>query len=272
MKSTNTHQVKTIKQRLLLVVMICLVSWTSPSSVLAFGNDNNGSDPETSSSTNLSKHQKSRYKKDATRLALRHLAGKKDFDQLEAEVPKNLVESIYNSLVAVHESNLPEAKLVTTQHKLHTFPTPTVDRMVVIYKRDAPWATPLRLGDDVTDNEKINQISEKFNLKIDRHVEWDEEHNSFNLRAQESFNIAPVAKDLSTIESITLVDMMEPNGDGNDIEVKKLSNGWEINYIIKFDGCISGCKKRHTWTFEVTDNGKVTFKGESGDELPKWMK
>lgn len=267
--NTSTHLFKTAQQNILLLAMICFVSLTSSSSMLAL--DNN--DPKGKTSTaSLSNYQKNQYKKDATRLALRQLAGDKTFDQLDAEVPEDLVNSIYSSLVAVHESKLPEAKIVTKTHKLHTFPTPTVDRMVVIYKRDAPWAVPLRLGDDVTDNEKINQISEKFKLKIDRHVEWDEEHNSFNMRAEESINIASIAKDLSTVESITLVDMMEPNGDGNDLEVKKIANGWEINYVIKFDGCISGCKKRHTWTFEVTNNGKVTFISESGDDLPMWMK
>lgn len=266
----NFHKKKTVKQQLLLLAMVCFFNVSGSSLMQKYNNDNNG-DPTSSPITNLSNHQKNKYKKDATRLALRQLVNGNNFEVLDAEVPKEMVESIYSSLIAIHTSGLPEASIVTTQHKLHTFPTPTVDRLVVIYKRDATWATPLRLGDDVTDNDKINELSEKFNLKIDRHVEWDEEHFSFNMRAEESLNIAPLAKDLSTVESVTLVDMMEPNGDGNDIEIKKLENGWEINYVIKFDGCISGCKKRHTWSFEVI-NGKVNFKGESGDELPKWMR
>lgn len=268
----NTHHIITVKQNLLLFVVVCFVSLASSNWMFAFDNNHNGIDPEATTKTQLSNHQRNQYKKDATRLALRHLASGKKFESLDPVVPKDLVDAIYNSLIAVHESKLPEAEVVTAVHKLHTFPTPTVDRLVVIYKRDATWATPLRLGDDVTDNDKINQLSEKFKLKIDRNVEWDEEHFSFNMRAENSLNIASVAKDLSTVESVTLVDMMEPNGDGNDIEVKQLNNGWEINYIVKFDGCISGCKKRHTWTFEVTDSNKVTFKGESGDELPKWMR
>lgn len=267
----NIHHQKTVRQQLLSLAIVCFLSLAGSSSMLAFGNHDNNGDPNTSSTTTLSNHQKSQYKKDATRLALRQLAAGRSLENLDAEVPKDMVESIYSSLVAIHTSGLPEAKIVTKQHKLHTFPTPTVDRLVVIYKRDATWATPLRLGDDVTDNPKINELSEKFKLKIDRHVEWDEEHFSFNMRAEESLNIAPLAKDLSTVESVTLVDMMEPNGDGNDIEIKKIPNGWEINYVIKFDGCISGCKKRHTWSFEVI-NGKASFKGESGDELPKWMR
>jgi uncharacterized protein YuzB (UPF0349 family) len=267
--NSNYHRKKTIKQQLLWLAMVGFLSVAGSSSILALSNHHHG-DP-ISSVEDLSNHQKNQYKKDATRLALRQLVDGNNFEVLDPEVPKEMVESIYSSLIAIHTSGLPEANIVTAQHKLHTFPTPTVDRLVVIYKRDATWATPLRLGDDVTDNDKINELSSKFKLTIDRHVEWDEEHFSFNMHSEESMNIAPLAKDLSTVESVTLVDMMEPNGDGNDIEIKKLANGWEINYIIKFDGCISGCKKRHTWSFEVI-NGKVNFKGESGDELPKWMR
>lgn len=260
---------KTALQRLLLVAIVCLIN---SSLMLAFSHDNGGDNPQSTSEDKISKYQKSKYKKDATRLALRQLAKGQAFENLDAEVPKDLVESIYNSLIAVHQSNLEAAKTVTRVHKLHTFPTPTVDHLVVIYKRDAPWATPLRLGDDVTDNDKINQLSEKFNLKINRHGEWDEEHNSFNMHAEEALNIASLAKDISTVESVSLVDMMEPNGDGNDIEITPIKNGWKVSYVIKFDGCISGCKKNHTWTFEVTNSGKVKFVSESGDELPKWMK
>jgi len=269
----KTNNYLTITRNIPQLFAVCFAILVSTGSLMGFGGNLDEKDPlKEGVKTTLSNYQKSQYKKDAARLALRMLANQKgNFENLEAEVPKDLQESIYESLIAVHQSGLPEAKVVTKKHKLHTFPTPTVDRMVVVYKRDAPWATPLRLGDDVTDSEEINALSKKFNLKIDHHVEWDEEHNSFNMRAKDALNIAKVAKDLSSVESIALVDMMEPNGDGNDIELKKIEGGWEINYVIKFDGCISGCKKRHSWTFEVK-NGTVKFTGEAGDELPKWMK
>ena len=264
------HSSKTTLQKLLLVAIIFLAG---SNGVLAFNHNENGGDKsQPSSEDEISNYQKTKYKKDATRLALRQLAKGQAFENLDTEVPQDLVESIYNSLIAVHQSNLDAAKTVTRVHKLHTFPTPTVDHLVVIYKRDAPWATPLRLGDDMTDNDKINQLSEKFNLKINRHSEWDEEHNSFNMHAEKALNIASLAKDISTVESVTLVDLMEPNGDGNDIEITPMKDGWKINYIIKFEGCISGCKKKHTWSFEVTNSGKVTFVSESGDELPIWMR
>lgn len=219
----------------------------------------------------LSNYKQSKYKKDATRLALRLAAADAAYTDLEVKVPKQTVESIYEALVAVHTSGLKPANVVTEMHKLHTFPVPSVDNFFVVYKRNSSWAMPLRLGDNSTDSEEINHLLEQYGLEIDRHVEWDEEHNSFNVRAKESINIAPIAKAFSAIDGIVLVDLLKPEGDGNDIEAKKTSKGWELSYMIKFDSCISGCKKRHTWTFEVDNNNKVNFLGEAGDTLPEWM-
>lgn len=257
-----------IQHSLIILGLLCF----SLNLALANGGEINVTDNPIESGKKLSNYKKTKYKKDATRLALRLLSKNNDFSKMDPKVPQEMVNSIYNALVAVHQSELQAAKTVTRIHKLHTFPNPSVDRFLVIYKREAEWAVPLRLGDDITDNEKINRLSEKYNLKIDSHVEWDDDHNSFNIRAKESMNIASVAKDFSTIENITLVDTMEPNGDGNDISIKEINNGWQINYMIKFDGCISGCKKKRVWTFEVTNDGKINFKGESGDELPAWMR
>jgi len=257
-----------IQHSLIILGLICF----NLSTVLANGGKKDNTDNPIESGKKLSNYKKTKYKKDATRLALRLLSEDSDFSRMDAQVPEEMVNSIYEALVAVHQSDLQAAKTVTRIHKLHTFPNPSVDRFLVIYEREAEWAVPLRLGDDITDNDKINSLSEKYDLKIDSHVEWDDTHNSFNIRAKESMNIASVAKDFSTIENITLVDTMEPNGDGNDISVQQIKNGWQINYMIKFDGCISGCKKKRVWTFEVTNDGKINFKGESGDELPAWMR
>ncbi len=219
----------------------------------------------------LSEYQQLKYKKDATRLALRLLSTEKDYIDIKAEVPNEMVTSIYTALVAVHTSELPKAAEVTETHKLHTFPMPSIDHFFVIYEKTANWCQPLRLGENTTDNRAINELLKTYDLAIDQHMEWDEQHNSFNVRARNSLNMAPVAQLFSTMENVLLVDLLVPDGDGNDIEIKEIDGGWEINYIVKFDTCITGCKQRHVWTFEVRD-GNADFVKEWGDDLPNWMK
>lgn len=224
-----------------------------------------------SSDSILSTYEQLKYKKDATRLALRLLSTNKDYIDIKAEVPNDMVSSIYSALVAVHTSELPKAAEVTETHNLHTFPMPSIDHFFVIYEKTASWCQPLRLGGNTTDNEAINELLKTYDLEIDQHMEWDEGHNSFNVRARHSLNIAPVAQLFSMMENVLLVDLLVPDGDGNDIEIKEIEGGWELNYIVKFDTCITGCKQRHIWTFEVRE-GNTTFVKEWGDDLPKWMK
>ncbi len=224
-----------------------------------------------SDDSTLSEYQQLKYKKDATRLALRLLSTEKDYIDINAEVPGDMVSSIYGALVAVHTSESPKAYEVTKTHKLHTFPMPSIDQFFVIYEKTASWCQPLRLGGNTTDNATINQLLKTYDLVIDQHMEWDETHNSFNVRAKNSLNMAPVAQLFSTMENVLLVDLLVPDGDGNDIDIKEIEGGWEVNYYVKFDTCITGCKQRHVWTFEVRD-GKAEFVKEWGDDLPKWMK
>lgn len=215
---------------------------------------------------------KEKYMRDATRLALRHASKGSDYHSVEIEAPRDMVISIYNALIAVHQTSGAESNLVTKVHKLHTFPVPSVDNFQVIYERNAKWATPLRLGDCSTTNDEINGLVEKYDLLINNNIEWDDDHNSFNVRSSQSLNIAPIASSFSNISGIYKTDLLVPSGDGNDIEVTKNENTWTISYIIKFDSCFSSCKKQHRWVFEVEENGKVNFIEESGDELPSWMK
>ena len=204
----------------------------------------------------LTVYQQSKYRRDATRLALRLRSKDQSYHEMGPEAPSDMVESIYSALVAVHQSELKAAKLITNTHKLHTFPNPSVDRFFVVYKKEAAWATPLRLGDNSTNSEKINKLLSEYGLVIDKHVEWDDEHNSFNVRATSSLNMAPIAQQFSSFQDIVLVDLLLPNGDGNDITIKKISSGWELSYVIKFDSCIIWlCQTRHVvGSFEVNEN------------------
>ncbi len=219
----------------------------------------------------LTQSKKTKYRKDATRLALRLLTNNSNYLNAKAEVPNDVVESIYQALVSIHMSDSEPARSVTQIHKLHTFPIPTVDNFLVVYRRDANWAKPLRLGDTRTDSDQINDLIDQYGLKIDNNVEWDEDHYSFNVRATESLNLAPIANDFKNIDGIKQVDLLTPNGDGNDIEVREVNDGWEVNYIIKFDSCFTGCKKQHIWKFFVNESGEVAFLEECGDTLPVWM-
>ncbi len=211
------------------------------------------------------------YKKDAARLALRIVEEDKSLDNAAVNVPKELVQGIFEALIAIHQSNLEMAEMVTDLHRIHTFPVPAVDAFLVIYEKDATWAKPLESGEKKTSHPVINQLSQKFNLNITKANNWDEEHRSLTFKSLEALNMTALAKTISTVEGVKMVKLPAPNGYGNDISAKKLNNGWEISYMINWDKCMTNCEKQHKWIFNVSDNGIVKFVKEAGDTLPEWL-
>lgn len=44
--------------------------------------------------------------------------------------------------------------------------------------------------------------------------------------------------------------------------------GYRIELTMGWGDCPAGCINRHTWTFEVSPDGRLTAKGETGDPIP----
>lgn len=231
----------------------------------------NGEESDALQCIEVSAYVQKKYHKDAVRLALRLNSDQKNYHALDIDLPENTVQSIFHALVSIHESNLPEAVLVTQSHKVHTFPTPTVDRFFMIYDKKVDWAKSIKEDTKEIKNKKLESLIEKYGLVIDRNSEWDEEFNSLHIRANEPLNIARLVEEFRKVKGVHKIDLLQPDGDGNDIEIKATDAGWMVNYVIKFDSCINDCKKRHFWSFEVNRQGDVIFLGEFGDELPEWM-
>jgi hypothetical protein len=53
----------------------------------------------------------------------------------------------------------------------------------------------------------------------------------------------------------------EPIGQGTPPE------GWRVTYRVGWGDCPAGCIDEHTWTYEVSRDGTVTFLGEAGTPL-----
>lgn len=225
---------------------------------------------------NLSSYLKKMYRKDAGRLALRHISDGSDYKNLGTEMPKEVVTELYTSLIAIHEAPYEESKEVTRKHRLHTFPIPAVDMVQIHYKNTSAWAAPLKLGGNETNNEDITTICTKYNLSIESHQIWDEQTNMFIVKAHTPVNLAAIAQLFKNIDGVQKVILPVPDLDGNDIEARRTSKGWQLNYIVKFDSCLTGCKKQRTWSFEVVNinvhsSANVKFIGITGDDLPDWM-
>lgn len=209
------------------------------------------------------------YMRDASRMALRLEAEKEDLRYGSITIPKDKTNAIYNVLANIWVKN--ETAKSVARCNVHTFPNPSIDNFIVIYKRSVDWAAPLRQGTNETTSAEINRLMTAYGLSIDKHVQWNETLDAITIRSKELLNMTALSQEFSNISGVVEVDMNIPKVAGNDIKVTRISGGWEAEYIMRF-GAYAGDPKMHFWRFRSMDNGAVTLLKEGGDPIPSWMR
>lgn len=154
---------------------------------------------------------------------------------------------------------------------IHTFPDPSIDHLIVILDKKAPWAQLVKDGASKTGNSQFNSLVDKYGLTVEKSVQWDNARDAIVLRSKDPLNMAALAGVFQKIENVSEVQLGIPSTLGNDLQAKRVSGAWEVTYLLRFGAYISGNGKEHRWVFRLSDNGTVHFIGESGDPLPDWM-
>lgn len=219
----------------------------------------------------LPKYLKSIYKKDATRLALRLINKEQRVSQQTVRVPEELVQAVYNALVAVRVSDYGSVDTISTNYNVRSFPIPNVESIILVFEHDAPWVEPLKRRQDTTGSPSINQIIREYNLVMTKMVYLDEERAGLVLQSREPLNMPALMMKFFTDEGVGSIEEILPYGDGNDIEIERTKEGWELKYSVKFGNCVNQCQKFHDWKFAVSTAGEVSYTGSYGHTVPPWI-
>ncbi len=210
-----------------------------------------------------------KIRRDAARLALRIESDKDDLRYLSAYIPKGNSDQLFNALAAIYTGD--EAAKRLEKCNLHTFPSPSIDHCVVIYDKNVGWARPLAQGAGETSSQRVNELLDKYNLVIEKHVNWTDQQDAITIRSRDPLNMAAVANEFNNVEGVAEFDLGIPKILGNDINARRAADGWDVDYILRFGSWSTGKGKQHTWKYRCSDGGKVQFLGEGGDEVPAWM-
>jgi len=257
--------------RLLLLIMVALIY--NGEVGLAHGAILLGNDPVVKTKASVKEvpmRLTRKFKRDAARLALRLEASREDLRYQNIVIPKSNVESIFEVLTNVYLNN--ETAQSISKCNVHTFPNPSIDHLVIIFDREIEWAEPLLDGISETDSDEFNALLEDYDLIIEKHVQWDDQNDAITLRSREPLNMSALSNEFYNIEGVKSIDLGIPKIGGNDINIKRIEEGWEVQYILRFGSYISGKGKAHIWTYNAMDNGNVHFVNESGDPVPQWMR
>lgn len=208
------------------------------------------------------------FKRDAARLALRLELEREDARTLPAAISRENLTGIHKALTAIYTND--ETGKSLARCNIHTFPNPSIDHLVVIYKRNADWAAPLRQGITETTNKTFNNLLDQYDLVIEKHVQWNDAQDALTIRSKEPMNMAALATAFEQIPGIVQIDLGLPKFGGNDIKARRLTGGWEIEFVLQFGA--TNATKSHSWKYKVTDSGNVSLLKEAGDPLPAWMR
>ena len=211
-----------------------------------------------------------KFKRDAARLALRMEANKEDLRYQNIDIPRSNIESIFKVLTNIYQTNATAQSIAKCN--VHTFPNPSIDNFKVIFKRNAKWAEPLREGITETTHPKINELLDEYDLVIQNHQKWTDDEDIIVIRSKEPLNMAALSNEFYNIEDVVEIDLGIPEIGGNDIQINRMSGGWEVEYILRFGAYADSKGKNHTWTYHAMDSGEIKFIGETGEPIPDWMR
>lgn len=219
----------------------------------------------------LPNYLKAIYKQDAARLCIRLLNQELRPSKQTVEIPEELLQAVYNALVAVRLSDYSAIDTLTERYYVRTFPVPSVQQFILITNHDEPWLEPLRRRQSTTGNEALNEILEEYHLSIKRLVYVDEERIALVLQSAYPINIPALSLRMFTKTGLGSIEEILPYGDGNDISIERTKEGWSVNYQVKFGNCQRQCQKAHFWQFEVDESGSVAYQGSNGQTIPPWI-
>ena len=221
--------------------------------------------------TDLPKSLVRKFKRDAARLALRMDAQQEDLSYQNILISKDLVENFYQILSNIYVND--EMAQSLAKCNIHTFPNPSIDHFKIIFDSNASWATPLQNGITETDSPVINDLLDEYDLILENHEKWTDSEDIIVVRSKEPLNIAALANEFQNIEGVVEIDLGIPEVGGNDIIIKRQSDGWQVDYVLKFGGTyIPGKGKQHTWSYKASDDGSIQFISDTGDAIPSYMK
>ena len=196
------------------------------------------------------------YRCDAARLYLRSVGNLQPLADAPVFVDENEVFLLYRALLAVYQSSHRTAELVTRHHRIHTLANPNIDRLAVVFDKNANFFGANERGTIQVKNVALAAVLEKYGLIVSKYYYYNEECDGVTLLSQKPLNMLALAKELQQIEGIKHTENVTDDNNVSDIRAVRTPEGWLLEF------CLHANDKPIAWLFEVTHNNKVICKDD----------
>lgn len=178
-----------------------------------------------------------------------------------------LIGEFQQALQSIEESSISEAYAVSKTYRVQCFPTYNPYQIKALADESAEWLAALEAGKKPARGTAIRQIIDLYELEVE--VQYNNGFAELYFHSGLPLNTIALSSEISKVQGVMFASTISPDGEGNDIEVKRLDTGaLQLTYFVRFDCQPKGrCNESHSWVFEY-QYGQVTFVGENGPEIP----
>lgn len=203
----------------------------------------------------ISTNMRSKYEKDAIRLALR--LQQNSISAEEVQIPEALIDRILEGLVAVEKSESLPRDTVVGRYMIHTLPYPAYDELTVEVDTTQAWVKEWMQGNSLTGYPPIDNLMNTYGLQMDGYFSLSVNFAVIKAPNNKPLNIAALAQKFADIEGIINTDFEDTGGDGNNIEVADMGTSLTLTYTVGYDAlgapnnCNGACQFARSWVFSV---------------------
>lgn len=206
------------------------------------------------------------YREDASRLALREIFLIGSSDTGKVEIPEDLVNTIFNGLLHIYDSESAASDSVFRLYLIHTFRFPPMHGLLVSVDSTKEWVKSWRDGNRLTGNRRIDGIMDKYELELDSYYKWPWSHTAV-LFSEKPVNLIALASLFRQADGVNYSEPNYYNFYRDDITAEDNGSHWEFTFSVGWGDCPAGCIKRHFWKFNVHPDGTVEYTGSEGSPL-----
>ncbi len=226
----------------------------------------------------ISSNMRSKYEKDAIRMALR--LQQNSVSANEVQIPEALIDRMLEGLIAVEKSESLPRDTVIGRYSIHTLPYPAYDELTVEVDTVQTWVKEWIQGNRLTGNPQIDNLMNTYGLQMDGYFSLSVNFAVIKAPSGTPLNIAALAEKFALIEGVTGTDFEDTGGDGNNISAEDFGTSLKLTYTVGYDevgapnNCNGACEFSRAWVFSVsypntdTECAQAGFVQSYGDNAP----
>jgi hypothetical protein len=200
------------------------------------------------------------YKTDVRHLTIQRLIQINSPYKDSIAIPQIYQDSIWQGLSAIYNVNsILESDTVFDLFCIHTYPNSysTCHGLRVSVNSAFSWTTQWQNLQIVTGYSALDNLMTTYGFTITNYYSW----NLAIITTTQEINMEAFKDSLLTLDGIVAVNPSVAAGAGDYLTYNSDGINKDINFVMGFDDCPSGCMAHYTWKFRVYQDCSVEYLG-----------